>query len=309
MLPFMHNSVYNKRYMQVNTPNFFIIGAPRSGTTSLSEYLQHSPDIFFSKHKEPKFFDTDLKHPSRLRNIEDYLRIHFAGAEKYKARGEGTVWYLYSTKAVKNIVNINPHARFIVVLRNPVDMVYSLHQHLLLYDNEDIINFDIAWNMQSVRRSGEHIPPHCYAVEKLLYGEIGKYGAQLHRLFNQVPRKQILILFFEDFVHSPAKTCAAVSTFLDIRPPTPTTYPAFNTSRQNRSLFLKNLLRKLQRNPRLYRNRTISQTVHMLIQWNQKHYTRPPLDPTFKKELTEHFKEDILLLEELMDHNLTHWKT
>ena len=114
----------------ITKPNFFIIGAPRSGTTSLSSYLSDHPDIYFSDVKETGFFHNGVlshKHTT----IKDYMEICFSGTKdkKYKAVGEGTTSYLSSKKAVERVLEFNPDAKFIAMLRNPVDMMYSLYLH------------------------------------------------------------------------------------------------------------------------------------------------------------------------------------
>ena len=116
----------------IQPPNFFIIGAPKCGTTALSEYLRTHPDVFFSEPKEPNYFNSDVvsKKLYYYTSLEDYLEKCFSGAEGYKAVGEGSVRYLSSAVAVDNILKLYPNAKFIIMLRNPVDLGYSLfHQH------------------------------------------------------------------------------------------------------------------------------------------------------------------------------------
>src|SRR4030042_1995639 len=103
-------------------PNFFIIGGPRCGTTALSEYLRGNREVFFSEPKELNFFFTDFNPKYRLCTDENvYLGKYFSEAGQYRAVGEGTPWYLYSKEAVPNILRFNHSAKFIVMIRNPVD--------------------------------------------------------------------------------------------------------------------------------------------------------------------------------------------
>jgi hypothetical protein len=185
---------------KIKKPNFFIVGAPKCGTTSLSFYLREHPNVFFSKPKEPHHFSTDLsKRKGDVINRERYLNL-FRGANSYKAVGEGSVWYLYSKVAVSKIIQFNPRAKFIVMIRNPVDMFRSLHSYLLTTLDEDIRDPCKAWELQKERSVGRFLPPYCRGSEYLQYGDICKLGEQIRRLFEIVPNnKNIKIIKFIDF--------------------------------------------------------------------------------------------------------------
>ena len=97
--------------------------------------------------------DTDLQR--------DYLGLFFPHCrETYQATGEGSVSYLYFLPAVKRILELNPQARFIVMARNPIDMIYSYHARLLAIMDEEVENFATAWALQEARARGEKVPWH-----------------------------------------------------------------------------------------------------------------------------------------------------
>ena len=108
-------------------PNFFILGAPKCGTTSLAAWLGEHPNIFVSSEKEPNFFNTEDKRgiTNTLEQYEDLFRE--AGTE-HVAVGEATVWYLSSPEAIDRILKYNSDARFIVMVRNPLEMAPALHR-------------------------------------------------------------------------------------------------------------------------------------------------------------------------------------
>src|SRR6056297_3072691 len=136
----------------IKKPNFFIIGAPKCGTTSMARYLGEHPDIFFSDPKEPNFFNTDFSDEYRkVTNIKDYLKL-FRGADKYKRVGEGSVMYLFSKEAISNILEFNPKAKFIVMTRNEVEMFRSLHLQLLSSLEENEKDPEKAWRLQKERK-------------------------------------------------------------------------------------------------------------------------------------------------------------
>jgi hypothetical protein len=102
-------------------PDFFIVGAPKCGTTSLSEYLKQHPEIFMSEPKEPHFFGTDLESYwggrfERYRDVHKYLSL-FANVQDEIRVGEASPWYLYSKRAAEEIKQFNPASRIIILLR------------------------------------------------------------------------------------------------------------------------------------------------------------------------------------------------
>lgn len=233
---------YNKN--NSTKPDFFLIGAPRSGTTALSEHLKSHPDIFFSEPKEINYFNTDfLSSLGKLYTEKEYLNVYFSGANKYKRAGEGSIFYLYSTVAVKNILKFNPNAKFIVMLRNPVDMAYSLYSKMLSWGAENIKDFEKAWNMQTDRSRGKYLPAFCKNPKLLQYGSICKVGEQLQRLYGQVNSKQVFVIFFEDFKSNPLKVYKQVLKFLEVDYDGREDFPVINQHTDANYIFMKRLTR------------------------------------------------------------------
>src|SRR5215472_18741131 len=110
----------------IKRPDFFIVGAPRCGTTAMGQFLSAHPDIFMAR-KEMHFFGRDLRFGRRFyrRNLDAYLS-EFTGAESRKRAGEASVWYLSSRTAAAEIKEFNPDSRIIIMLREPVEMMFSL---------------------------------------------------------------------------------------------------------------------------------------------------------------------------------------
>ena len=165
-------------------PNFFIIGAPKCGTTSLASWLAEHPEIYFSPTKEPHYFNTD--HRRFLNSLQGYERL-FAGATvQHRAVGEASVWYMYSAAAVANILDYAGEAKFIVMLRNPIEMAPSLHEELVFTGREDVKEFAEAWSLQDVRRNGQKLPPMVWEPKYVQYGDLCSLGVQLDRVFRLV---------------------------------------------------------------------------------------------------------------------------
>jgi len=164
------NNLKPERSPSMNiAPNFFIIGAPKTGTTALSEYLKDHPNIFFCPVKEPHFFDLDTSKRLKL-NLQTYLSL-FAEADPalHQAVGEGSTGYLFSKVAVSEILKFNPNSKFIVMLRNPVDLVQSWHSEMYYEGVEDVVDFEKAWKLEQERRQGRNIPKSCWEPKKLFY--------------------------------------------------------------------------------------------------------------------------------------------
>lgn len=200
------------------TPNFFIVGAPKAGTTALVSYLADHPQIFLSEPKEPHFFADDFPHYKKIiPDMESYLALFEGAADKAAPLvGEASVWYLYSTQAIENIKNYNPDAKLIVMLRRPRDVIHSLHKQLLWTLDEDDESLDSALQKMSARVEGRELPERCREPKFLLYKEVVKYGEQLKRLFRHFPRDQVHIIFFEDFVGDTLGCYKDVLRFLSV---------------------------------------------------------------------------------------------
>ncbi|MBA2556652.1 MAG: hypothetical protein H0V12_04785, partial [Chloroflexi bacterium] len=144
-------------------PDFFIPGAPKSGTSSMYEYLRQHPEIYLPSLKEPRHFCPDQDSGSDrdglffVRDRDEYLAL-YAGVRGEKRIGDASVQYLYSRVAAERIREFNPDARFIVMLRNPVHMAYSLHGQRLAGGGEDIEDFGEALEAEADRREGRRLP-------------------------------------------------------------------------------------------------------------------------------------------------------
>src|SRR4051812_22016289 len=101
-------------------PDFFIAGAPKSGTTALFEYLSRHPSVFMPDIKEPNFFSSDLHTKGQRFRADEYLAL-FEAARSDQLTGEASAIYLYSAVAVARLMQHNPRARVVVILRNPVE--------------------------------------------------------------------------------------------------------------------------------------------------------------------------------------------
>src|SRR6185295_10222300 len=119
-------------------PTFLIAGAPKCGTTALYEYLQTHPQVFLSDPKEPHFYANDLGAHRTIVTRGQYEKLFSAAGPQHLAIGEASAWYLHSAVALPAVARELPDAKLIVMLRNPVELIRSLHSDLvwICFENE-----------------------------------------------------------------------------------------------------------------------------------------------------------------------------
>ena len=288
-------------------PNFFIVGAPKCGTTALSQWLSKHPQVYFSPRKEPHFFNTDgLTATSSLLEYESL----FSGAtSEHNAVGEGSTHYLYSNVAIKNILEYQPKARFIVCLRNPIDMAPSLHAERLSQGRENERDFVKAWRLQSLRAAGQRIPKLMIKdPERLQYGAYCKLGEQIERLYKLVPDSKVLLVLLDDVKKQPELEYARVLDFLDLSEMEPGfEFEAVNPSKYTRSPALSQVARALSAFKRTIGMRRSMGIVKFLKEKNIEEKPRKPLSKEMHHELKEYFKEDIALMSNILARDLSEW--
>lgn len=287
-------------------PNFFILGAPKCGTTSLSDWLGQHDDIFISKPKEPKFFNTDWELPNRPSTENEYARL-FAEAQGCLAVGEATTGYLSSKVAVEKILDYSPTARFIVCLRDPIEMLVSLHGQRLKEGIENDIDLESAWRKQAFRRQGKEVPRNCTDAKTLLYGSICLLGEQVERLLSQVESDRVCFVLLEDIKNNPELEYRRVLDYLDMKDDARTDFPVKNKGSLPKILWLTQLSRALGRLKKKIGIRQNFGLQKWFLSFNKKSKPVSDMDNIFRTELIEYFKPDVELLSRLIEKDLSHW--
>ncbi len=196
-------------------PNFFILGAAKSGTTSLYSYLREHEDIFMSPVKEPTFFCDSFQV---VPNPVDYLAL-FQGATSQRWIGEASHGYLTCPKSAALIRAFAPGARFVVILRNPVDRAFSLYNHMAHNGDEWIGSFEKALDVEERRAQDpwfqRHNPQYFY---NYLYYRSGLYAEQIERYFKLFDRDRFLFLLYDELKTDGLAVLRRICSFLDIFP-------------------------------------------------------------------------------------------
>ncbi|TPE49121.1 sulfotransferase family protein [Amaricoccus solimangrovi] len=300
-------------------PNFFIIGAPKCGTSALAQYLSEHPAVFFTDPKEPFYFSEDypkLKKQHFLTDDASYLALYAnADPERHIALGEGSTNYLASEVAVARALRMSPDAKFIVLLRDPVEVAHAFHMEQVFARNEDEEDFERAWRLQDARARGESIPATCLAPQFLLYREVASYAGQIERFFAQVPPERRLVLFQEQLKADPLGLYRESLAFLGLPDDGRAEFPIVNGSHSHRYEWLANLVlrppKPLQPAVWAFRNyarRNKPRSIELLKERLRVKSRRKDMSPAFEAELYEVFRPDVERLERLLEVSLPKWK-
>jgi len=295
-------------------PNFFLIGAPRSGTTALCKYLQEHPNIYFCNPKEPGYFAHDL-NLRLIEKEEDYLALFDkADPRKHRAVGEGSTIYLYSEVAVRRISEFQPDAKYIVMLRNPIELVQSLHAHHVASGVEEVCNIDQALNMENERKSvilkpSKLIPDH----RLLLYTSWAMHGGHIKRLFQQIDRTQVKVIIYDDFVSDNGIVYRDVCNFLGVGDDGRRDFEKVNASVSTKSILISQALnifhRILVKNIRYHFNYHKPTGLADAIRGLNGGFAsgRQRITEQTRLALRRVFCDDVLLLSEMLGRDLTFW--
>ena len=204
-------------------PDFFVVGAPKAGTTALHAAIAQHPQLFLSEPKEPKFYLTGERRPGRsgqrgpgdAHSAQEWIwrrdayQALFDRAPAGMLRGESTPFYLYDLQAQRRIHADVPRAKLIAVIRDPIDRAYSNWMHLWSDGLEPIGDFEEAWAAED-ERVAQGWAPFWH------YRRLGLYGEQLAHATKLFGREQVLVIRYRDLVEDVPSTLDGVFRFLGV---------------------------------------------------------------------------------------------
>jgi hypothetical protein len=295
----------------MRTPDFFIVGAPKCGTTAMNDYLRQHPEIFLPQKKEINFFGSDLIFYKPRVTKEEYFS-HFAAAKDEKRVGEAAVWYLYSKLAASEIKAASPDGSIIIMLRSPVDMMYSLHAQRLYNDNEDLRDFAEALAAEQDRQQGRRVYKNAANAMGFFYRDAARYTQQVRRYFEVFGREKVHVIIFDDFKKDTPRSFRDTCEFLGVDTQFRPEFNIINPSKTVHSEALRSFLR--------YPPPAVRWVLRSLglrpVEWgfkgwlkrlNTKVQPRSDIDPALKQVLQAEFLPEIEQLSELLGRDLTHW--
>lgn len=191
--------------LENNIPNLFLIGAPKSGTTAVANGLSQHPSIFVGR-KEPRYFDAhvfyDFEEDYPIKNVESYLELYREVGKCHDYVLDASVFNMYSEKSIKDILNFSPDAKFIVILRDPLQAAKSMHLQRLKYIDvklrEISEDFCICWRSLKAREEGSGYPNGCRNKFLFRYDLLYSYDRYLDFIFEVLGRHRVLFLNYDD---------------------------------------------------------------------------------------------------------------
>ena len=296
----------------VTRPDFFIVGAPKCGTTSLHQYLRQHPAIFMPEVKEVKYFGADRqpRHTPKL-TLPEYLSL-FAAAPTGARVGEASVGYLRSSSAAREIAEFSPGAQAIVMLRDPVEVMHALHSELVFLGVEDLADFREAVAAEPDRKAGRRVPPNINNPRGLFYREAVSFSEQIERYFDALGRDRVLIIVFDDFKADTAASVRETYRFLRVDDAFQPSLEIANPSKVARSRALQRVLSSppswMRRAIRSVAPRpTRKRLYRAAMRFNARSQARQAMDPELRERLAGELAPEVERLSTLVGRDLTQW--
>jgi Sulfotransferase domain len=284
--------------------DFFIVGAPKAGTTALHAHLAKHPQVCMSSDKEPNYFSFEeiekqqlYYHKENVKSESDYNAL-FECEESAKLRGEASVSYLFYKEVPQRIKSYNPNAKIIISLRQPVQRAYS---HFQMDYSLGLVNV----SFEEIYRNGPNHPATGNYFQQ--YFLLSDYADQVERYQLQFPHQQICILLHEDLIRDPDKTMKKVFHFLGIGKEV----GPIELEKQNVSGAGKNVLIRI-----LYQNKYFRKVSSYLFSENIRNKIKsqlfskeniPSLKDPLAVELQHYYRAGLVKLKEQTGLSIDHW--
>ena len=283
--------------------DFFIVGAPKSATTSLFHYLGQHEGISMSTIKEPDFFSHLELNKQKLyyksKPISDINTYHnlFLTKKKGQLLGEASVSYLFYPKVSERIFSYNPNAKIIIVLRNPVERTVSHHQMdkrlgFIKYNLADVLNDSTIEN---------------HSLYYQQYIQLSYYYQQVKKYIDVFGRENICVLNYDDLKKNNKEFTYKALSFLGLKESKNINFDSkYNRSKSSSFRFFNFLYSKIfiRKVIKIIVPKKIIALVNKIL-FNQN---LPNVSVDVESQLYDFFKEDIVLLEKMLDINLSLWK-
>jgi hypothetical protein len=282
--------------------DFFIVGAPKAGTTSLYKYLNQHQDVVMSSVKEPNYFSKeelesqDLYYASKnITDEKDYHSLFQANGEKKKL-GEASVSYLFYPKVSKRIFTYNNDAKIIIILRNPVDRAYS--------------HYKMDFRLGFVKRDFEDLVLNNNQEGSLFYQQyidLGLYHLQVKSYIDEFGSTNVCVMFYEDLKKDRATFVNNIFSFLNLKSDSNIN---FNLKYNKSKLPSNNFMRYLY-SISLVRKTASFLFNERLINFINKNFFRESnqeIESKVRHKLNQVFLNDIFMLEKLLNKDLSSWR-
>jgi hypothetical protein len=300
----------------MNLPTFIVIGAARSGTTSLYQYLKQHSQVYMSVRKETNFlaFAGESTEGRGLRyrrmvaravgSLEAY-GAQFAGRTHEIAIGEASPKYLFRyERSIENIKKYAPQAKLIAILRHPVERAYSHYLLTLGGGKEPLFDFAAAVEAEAQRAKEDW-------EDEVLYVARGFYYAQLRAYYDSFPAEQIRVYLHEDLTKDAAALMRDLYGFIGVDPSYPVDVSQQHNSARTAGIPSSPLWAFVQRRLPVLREflrwRVPAVWFFFRNRVRKQAGRTPPLDPEVRARLVEVYREDVLKVQDLIGRDLSRW--
>lgn len=277
----------------IRLPDFYLVGAPKAGTSALHRWLAAHPDVFMPENKEPRFF-CRFEEPFLGPGVDRFIRTWTKTESEYGALfapapvdalvGEGSTDYLHNEGAAERIHARRPDARILILLRNPIDRAYSGHLHLVRDQQEDE-SFERALELEDERLMANWLPLFGHRRRSLYADAVARY----RDVFGE---KQVLVIGFEDLTADTrglGRVCDFLGLDVRLQPMDRVNESGIPRSAWWQRTLRSDTLRKIvmpilgRRRGRQLRERLIGRNLA----------SAPDIDPGLRVRLRDHFASDV----------------
>jgi hypothetical protein len=294
---------------QRSLPNFFIIGAPKAGTTTLFNIISKFPEVYSATQKEIRFFTKDVNY---RKGLAWYQQTYFNGAADYPIRMEATPTYLtWSEKSSRRLDEDYPthELKFAVIFRDPVQRAYSHYWHRFRQDHEDL-TFEEAIKAEPDRMAKHYDELFSNGYGRYTYFRAGCYASRLQPFLDRFKKEQFIFLITEDLLPDAYPvTITRIKEFLEISGDQTPSIKKDNPATSLRWDWMKSPYSRLKHSflGKFYLS-IINEPLRNKIQ--NRMYTataNPPMNPDFASQLRARYFEEIKALERIIERDLSKW--
>lgn len=257
------------------------------------------------------FFGADHVVPGAPRSLDEYTRL-FAACRTDQIAGEASANYLYSECAANEIKDCQPNARIVIMLRNPVHMMHSLHSQLVLNGDEPERDFATALGMEKARRSGSNRPPDTQLYQSLLYRHVADYPKHLGRFIDVFGLDKMHIVVLEHFIERKEDCYLALLAFLGVVAILPDSWTVENQNKQTRFVGLRTVSQhpRVKAAARAIVPRRLRHEIDAAIRhWNSRVMERVPVPQDLARQLHHEFAPSVSTLSRMINRDLSCWSS
>lgn len=278
-------------------PNFFVVGTPKGGTTSVFNYLEEHPEVFLPKIKEPHFFSSpeilDTYYNAQIVTDQSQYINLYKDSQNQKAIGDLSTSYLFNQKSAERIEKFNPDSKIIIVLRNPVDRAIS---HYLMDHNLGYINIPL---IDVIKNKENH------ALFYREYIELGYYESQIRNYYKIFDKSKILIILSEDLFSNTLKVVSNIYKFIGVKEDfIPDTSKRYNQYRKPKFEIVKNIARSKGVMNIL---NILPKEIKKIIKTTLYSSTKKPTLIKERDLLKNLYRENIIKTSDLINRDLGYW--